>query len=103
MNGLPKWQLARQDLSQANSGTSNASSDAIAFTHGCTVNVSDRDGRPLFRSPQLGITGPDACIGQENRLVWMSPDGKQIVAGLGPKDVTNASTTAYFLTLAAPS
>lgn len=42
-----------------------------------------------------GFNNPD-CAGQYNHLMWMSRDGKRMVAALGPRDVSSVGAAVYF-------
>ena len=96
IDGMPVWQLGRADQSAADAGTVSASGDLIAFSRGCTVNVSDRSGRPVFRSPVLGGFNDADCAGQYNFMMWMSSDGKRMVSALGPRDMSTVGGSVYF-------
>jgi hypothetical protein len=103
IDGFPIRQLARANLSAADAGAITADSQLIAYTHGCTMNVSDRAGRPVFRSAELGVTDDSVCSGQFSHMLWVSPDGSRIVAAVGPRDVTNSGNSVYFFTGPKPS
>ncbi|MCX6551218.1 MAG: PQQ-binding-like beta-propeller repeat protein [Acidobacteria bacterium] len=96
MDGLPRRQLASANLGSAAAGAISADSQLVAWSRGCTVNVSDREGRPVFRSAQLGTTA-DADCGMLNHMLWMSPDGTRIVAAVGPRNTASTGATVYFL------
>ena len=96
IDGMPVWQLGRADKSAADAGTVSANGDLIAYARGCTVNVSDRSGRPVFRSPVQGGFNDADCAGQLNHMMWLSRDGKRMVAALGPRDVSAVGGSLYF-------
>ena len=96
IDGMPVWQLGHADQSPADAGTISANGDLIAYTRGCTVNVSDRSGRPVFRSPVLGGFNDADCAGQYNFMMWMSSDGKRMVAAVGPRNMSAVGGSVYF-------
>ncbi|MEI7671531.1 MAG: VCBS repeat-containing protein, partial [Deltaproteobacteria bacterium] len=96
IDGMPVWQLAHADKSPADAGAISANGDLIAYTRCCTVNVSDRSGRPVFRSPVLGGFNDADCAGQYNFMMWMSSDGKRMVAAVGPRNMSSVGGSVYF-------